>query len=145
MVIVVSWQRSLNPGFLDELVSLSPRTKLLILGGLVVLGLPKSIITLLNVRKVFRAPGDAGSNKAKWATKAFLHASGFEIICVLGLASFLLGFHTAWAVGMLLAGTLCKLAYARPFMKLRALAEVEAASGQPVARGRRTEDEMREA
>jgi len=126
--------------FLDRVRSLDLGIKYLIMAGAVLVALPKTIIALLNVKKLLRSLHEVQFDKGEWAQKAFIHASGFEIVCLLGLVSHALGFHLAWAIAGLLVGTACKLCYAPAFMKLRRLALEQAIAGAgPAARARRSE------
>ncbi len=96
--------------------------KFLILGAFAIFGLPGLLRALKNTKKLVRdIENNVNVEKDKLTVKIILYTTGFEIVCMLGFLSFLLGFPVLWSIIGLSVGTLCKLYYVPIFLRLNKL------------------------
>jgi len=107
---------------LNYIRSFSTGIKFLILGAFAIFGLPGILRALRNTKILTQdIERNEKLDKDTVSVQIILYTAGFEIVCVLGLLSFLLEFPILWSIIGLIVGTMCKLYYVPIFLKLKKL------------------------
>ena len=121
-ILIISLFDPNNLSFLNQMRGFSFGIRLLILAAIAIVGLPNFMRAIRNTKSLVLAiDNNTNIEKDELANKIFFYTSGFEVICLIGLVAFLLGFPIMWSIVALIVGTLCKLYYIPIFLKLKNL------------------------